>query len=246
MTPPLYEVVIVAAPKDYNKLPYVVQGAWQKLVPKPAKVRVITPDGIKGEGWVAHTDNGVLPYDRSKFRYRPNWIYQQFLKLFQDVSSTDWYIVLDADLIVMRPLEVFRGNQGVFFVADKRMHEPYFTYGEKMIGVGKVFEWSFIADFMLYNKDIILEMLQSTGLDLWEFLDKSAEIIEYGCCPAEQELYGSYVTANHPDSYVIQGLRHCVSGKQDGAKWTQQEIDMVIRYAAHDDVDVLSIHSWEG
>ena len=89
--PSQFDVFIVSAPKDHNKLPYVIDSIRTNLCDSCGEIIVVspTPIDIKIEGVKQFRDEEVLTIQRNLIPHRPNWIFQQFLKLFQDVTKND-------------------------------------------------------------------------------------------------------------------------------------------------------------
>lgn len=253
MHPP-FETVIPCAPIDLNKLPYVVGALIQYT--DTSGVHVITPapfevprlPSTKDCPVTIHADKDVLDFDHTRFKYRPNWIYQQFLKLFQNVTETDWYLVIDADLIFADYVNVFAGEQPIFLLGNDQLHEPYFCFTQRLFGFGKTFYYSFLSECTLYNKHLISDMLAYGGyLGKYEFLERAVEIIDGGCYPAESELYGSFVNLAYPGLYTFHHLRTALGGKYGNRPYTEKEIEDRIREVnSLGGADILTIHSWEG
>lgn len=161
-----YEVVIPAASKDFNKIPYLLS-SLHYLSPQMKRVTIVCDrydllnDVLKNTytkyplAVVYERDvldlNPTLAY---RFR-RPQWIYQQFLKLFQDITETDYYLIIDSDLIFNKPLRLFSdGNRPKFFLGNDQNHAPYFRYSRDMFGFGREYDYSFISEIMLMKKSI--------------------------------------------------------------------------------------------
>lgn len=248
-----FETVIPCAPIDLNKLPFVVESVLTHT--DTIGVHIITPDPAKvpSLGWTAthvflHADQEVLNINpKALFKYRPNWVYQQFLKLFQDVTRTDWFLVIDADLLFNHYVPLFVNGRPQLLFGLNQDIGSYFAFNEKMIGIGKVHHHSFLSECTLYDKMQIRNMLQDNGYrSCMHFIEKAASIIDAECFPAESELYGSYICATQPDLYDFRYLKAALGGKYGGKPWTDDEIRARIREIAPQDADIFTIHSWEG
>jgi hypothetical protein len=184
---------------------------------------------------------------KALFRYRPNWIYQQFLKLFQDVTSTDWFLVIDADLLFNHNVSLFEDNKPVFLLGLDQCIDQYFEFNQKMIGIGKTYSHSFLSECTLYDKMQIRNMLLDNGYkSSMDFIKKASEIIDDSCFPAESELYGSYIHATQPGLYVYKRLKAALGGKYGSKPWTDAEIVARINEIAPQEADIFTIHTWEG
>lgn len=247
---PNVDLFIPCAPKDYVKLPYVLDSVARYL-PDITAAHITTRERIRPIGELRfptyyHLDRNVLDFDYTRFQYRPTWIYQQFLKLFQQVTE-DWFLVMDADRFINRELRLFDDDLPVMFLRDRdEYNAPYFEYSQQMIGVGKVYPHSFLSECTLYSRSFIEAMLVDGDYTPREWLDKSAAIITHDCQIADAELYGSFMYSRYPDVYRFKILRdHMVGKYADQGEWTAQEIaDYVDKMRGRDDVDFFTAHSW--
>lgn len=249
---PPFETVIPCAPIDVNKLPYVVDALFRHT--ETSAACIITPDPSQvpplnnSKPVAIYADRDVLDFDRALFKHRPNWVFQQFLKLFQNVTLTDWYLVIDADLIFVADVSLFSAGKPIFLLGLDQYHEPYFCFNQRMFGFGKTYPYSFLSECTLYNKNIIRNMLQYGAYSsIPHFLTRATEMIDGGCYPAESEIYGSYVYLTEPDLYTFRHIRSALGGKYGNKPYTNEEIE--VRIAEVNKVGgahVLTIHSWEG
>ena len=248
MNPPV-DLIIPAAPKDYNKVRYVVQQAREYINLDTIHVVVPEPDKLQLDGVTVHADADVLPYDRDEMDFRPNWVFQQFLKVFQDVTPNNWYLVLDADIFANKRIPLWTDDgKPILNLGRDQYYEPYFSFNEEMLGFGKVYNWSFLSECTLYSKALAREMLTHCELTLDEFWTKAVEITAKGCRMADSELYGSYVYRMHPDVYEIRKLTAHLGGRYGSKKYSDKEIEKEVKKMKQGkpEVDIFSLHSWEG
>lgn len=150
-----------------------------------------------------------LPY----FPKAAGWYYQQLLKFafaFRE-ETREHYLIWDADTVLLRPLEFFDDEGRMMFTISDEYHEPYFRNYRKLLGHEPHREFSFIAQHMIVNKAILLEMLarieqRLDGADNWAW--KIIRNLE-GEGPnlfSEFELYGHYVKSFHPGKAVFRRL----------------------------------------
>jgi hypothetical protein len=247
-----FETVVPVAPIDISKFPYLISSlvsytdtlAIHVITPDPKQIDI--PKPIRVPVFV-HADDTILKIDRSRLKHRPNWVAQQFLKLFQNVTMTNWYLVIDADLFFNRPVNFFINDEPVMMFGIDQYHEPYFEFNQRMIGIDRVFPHSFLSECTLYSKYLIEDMLSTSGYESHdEFIEKAIEIIDGSCYPAESELYGNYVTKAHPGAYLHRKLKASLGGKYCNQEWSKDEIEAQILKIKPQDVDIFTMHSWEG
>ena len=86
---------------------------------------------------------------KKKGERRPNcvgWYFQQLLKFAFAKSkwAKEYYLTWDADTIPLSPLSFFNENQPLF-TKKIEYHEPYFITLNRILGFGKLVDFSFIA-----------------------------------------------------------------------------------------------------
>lgn len=247
----LVDMIIPAAAKDYSKLPHVIAAVREFISVDTIHVIAPSPEDI-GHEWanvVLHSDSEVLPYDRSRLSYRPNWIFQMLLKVFQDVTRHDWFLVMDADIIASRPIPLWTpGGKPILYLGRDQCHGAYFCFNENVLGFGKIYPWSFLSECTLYSKSLVREMLGYCDLTLDAFWEKVVETTTVLCCPGDAELYGSYVVHEQADLYEIRHLNATLGGRYGSHVWTDEEIRAEIQRVRTrcSGVHLISLHSWEG
>lgn len=243
------DLFIPAAPKDSMKLSFVLACA-ERCLPDVDSVHISSPAKLYINSTYrfpvyTYADKEILDFDYNRFAFRPKWVYQQFLKLFQSVTS-DWFIGLDADRFFNRVLHPFDNGKPVMFLSKRaQYHDPYFTYIKAMLGLDKAYPHSFLSECTLYNRGYINEMVASRGMTHEEWLNRTAEIESVHIVPADAELYGTYIHTHHPDLYEYKLLNDEMRGRYSG-NWTPQEIAGLVNEMSSQfpDVPMFSAHSW--
>lgn len=247
-----FDIFLCCAKKDYIKLPYTLK-AIQENVPGYENIYICTPTpidiGVQESSIHYFLDKEILDVDPLLWRHRPSWVYQQFLKLFQRVSKNDFYVTIDTDNLINRNLPFFTDEgKPIWYSSVPHNHTQYFNFQEKMLGFGRVFEQSFVADMNFFSKSMVNEMLASGGYTLESFIKKSQEIIDSTCYPAEPEIYGGYMHISHPGFYAFRELKTIIRGKPQenpiDTVYTHEEIENIIRSSKELDYDVITLHSW--
>ena len=253
---PTYDIFLACAPKDFNKLPYVVQsivdnveGYDNIIICSPVDIPVNIQMKIPAMYYL-YFDNMVLPeFDRDNWPFRTNWSFQQHLKLFQQVTQ-DWYATIDCDTFFNRKFKFFEGNKPIYWKGLDQFFPPYFKHMKQMIGLDKIpGSSSYVADMNFIYRPIIEEMLDKNNYTVKSFIEKSMSISCDDCCIGEPELYGTYVHVCHPDMYIDKKLKQKPYGGKiqeniNELKWDENEIKQIIEKTKNIDADVLSIHSW--
>lgn len=245
-----YDIFLCCAKKDYNKIKYTIKAIKDNVVGYDG-IYLCTPTKIDTdiEGVIHYTDREILDINPLVFKHRPSWIYQQLLKLFQNVTKNDYYATIDTDIIINKKLNYFNDEgKPIWYMGWEQNHRPYFEYQEKMFGFGRVHDHTFVADMNFFNKNIIRELLTRFGYTFESFISKSVEIINSTCYLAEPELYGSYIHKYHPGMYEYRHLKFDLKGKgqtnPDDLVYTEEEIKRTIEESKGKDFDIVTMHSW--
>lgn len=250
-----YDIVIVAHEKDFKNLKFIVEYAdknldfdeihiiiserkeyleYEILKQKTSKVVSI------------HNESDVLNIDKSKIKYRPNWIYQMLLKFFQNVTKNDKYLIIEADCIILNKINLIEEDKFVFYLCRNQNHEPYFNFSRKILGIGREYNHSFISEFMIYDKKIIKEMLiKSNCEDVNCFVGLIYDNVNSNCYPADYELYGNFCYKYFPEKIIMKHLDYFFVGRHefDSPHWEDHEIIKLI--SNNKDKPVISFHTWQ-
>jgi hypothetical protein len=246
----MFDIFIPCAQKDYNKLPYVMD-AIRRNVNFGGVIHVSIPFEV--EKWtyndvVFHRDMDILKVDKKLWPFRPSWMYQQCLKLFQEVTS-DVYLVVDCDTIFNRPVQFFEGEKMIWYTGWAQYNKPYFDFQKKMIDIGKVCPDSFISDTGFYDRNIICEILKKNNYSTASFIERAQFLTTPTCYMCEQDLYASYCYKHHNDRYIFKplkmgGISAKLQSDEKLMNWTKGEIEAQIAKMKGVDCDTFSMHSW--
>lgn len=251
-----YDIFLACAPKDFKKLPYVVKSIIDNVegydniyicspVEIPNLIQACLP-----VMYYTYLDINMLPgTERDNCQYRPNWSFQQHLKLFQQVTQ-DWYATIDCDTIINRKFKFFEDDKPIYWKGNDQYFKPYFRHMKEMIGLDKIpGSTSYVADMNLIYRPLINEMLERKGYTIKSFIEKSQTINSTDCCIGEPELYGTYVHTYHPDMYIDKQLKQAphIGKKQYEEKkdiWSDADIRSEIERNKNFDYHTFSLHSW--
>lgn len=241
-----YDVFIPCAKKDYNKLKFLIK-SLDNLIDFDGDVYICTETDEKlnfesDRNIHIYTDKEILDLKKIVFKHRHGWIYQQLLKLCQNVTKNENFLVIDSDIYINRPIKIFEGDRVNFFISKRPVntHVPYFNFMEKY-GINRGFKFSFINDFMLFNKTKIEKMFTLVG-GKPQFIDFVSENVSSECYLSEYELYGNFVFNNYNDYFNILTINKICNGKD--ALWTDNELVDYINKNNNNNSEVLEYHTW--
>ena len=184
--------------------------------------------------------------DENRPGFPPGWYFQQFLKMGFSLSkyARDYYLIWDADTLPLSKLE-FEKNGQLLFTQKKEYHEEYFITMEKLLGLKKMKDFSFIAEHMLIKTDIMREIISKISNDSaepWPFTLLMKVRPEANSGFSEFETYGTYVSTYYPDLYNSRTLNTWRNaGYVFGRNISDKDVD-----ALAVDLDIISLESWNG
>ena len=152
-------------------------------------------------------------YGRVKNSNRAGWYYQQFLKMaYSKLSSAEHYLIWDSDLILLKKIPFFVENKMIIYTKNE-YHKAYFDTLEKLLNLTKSYNFSFICEFMLIKRSIMLEIIEKIeknfkGKKFYEgILDSiSDDELDY-CGFSEFETYGTYALRNYKELFTVSKIR---------------------------------------
>lgn len=205
------DVVIPFLQPDAEVLLLCIQGVRHCVNHKIDKIYVVSPEtdlvkklcedndavfvdetkvmGYGSEAVSFHTDTGE---DRS------DWIFQQLLKLSGKIGENRYFLVIDADHVLVRP-HTFISQDGRFvFYRSSDHHIPYYNTLESLTGFTDYgfFTFSYVSRKMIFDKEILAELRETlAGRSCKEWDRAIIESLENGELTtfSEFELYGNYV-----------------------------------------------------
>lgn len=216
------DVVFVGAPKDFEVLPYSVKSVKKYLMQPINKLVLIAPkseEAIKLANSLKMEyidENTLLNHQefinwintnelKKNYGGSWNWYYQQFLKLlYYKISESKYYFIIDTDVVIKKPI-VLVSNEGIttFFIGPNLGHDISKTSAQKLLGNDQyVPEFSFIADLMCFNKDIVKSMITKIETKFKTEFYKAGILVEQDTNArfSEYEMYGVY--ANYSSDII--------------------------------------------
>jgi hypothetical protein len=111
-----YDIVIVSHEKDFNNIKFIVEYSEKNL--NFDSIHLILSErepfidlellrSITKKPVFLHNESDVLKVDKSRIKHRPNWIYQMCLKMFQNVTKNDNFLVVESDCLILKNISFF-------------------------------------------------------------------------------------------------------------------------------------------
>jgi hypothetical protein len=166
------DCLIVAASKDTAVIGYTIEGLRRNLRHPNPRIAIIGQDDPSleemasriGVGFVS--ERTLLPITKSDIDYqfngrdRSGWLFQQLLKLVGDqIVTTEHYLVIDADTVLVRPQSFLQDQSPVLLHSDEH-HAPYFDVAATLLGHTTANTLSHVAHMMLFSVDRVRALRQ--------------------------------------------------------------------------------------
>lgn len=208
------EVVIPVSIKDIATLPKVIEGC-KNFIKHPIHNIYIVGESSStilntciqlGVKFIEEKE--VLGYDKHCIDYsvngndRSGWLFQQLLKLNADqISSTENFLVLDADTIFVRDHVFLRKKKTILDLSEER-HEPYHIVYKRILQEETTSMLSFVTHYMLLNKKVLKQLksdIEKIHKKTWDtvIIEQMDKNDESGF--SEYELYGNYLKSRFPE-----------------------------------------------
>jgi hypothetical protein len=221
--PEAIDVIIPAIDKDLDTLPYVID-CLRKHVKHPInRIMIVSPNSGKIKALCARKnctfvdERTVLPITKKHIRYRSSrwdrsgWLYQQLLKLNGDkLSSQRYFLVTDADTVMVRPHRFRAGGKTVVYTRHWSQPEYFNTY-RKLMGTKARSRRSFVAHYMLFDRKKLAGMkkkIEAKHGTVWykAIIRSINKKRQFGF--SEFETYGNYLFARQPSGLLY---RKCLN-----------------------------------
>lgn len=212
------DILIPAIEKDLETLPHVIDAVrkqvkhpiGQILIVAPRRRRILELCRRKGCRFV--NENRVLPITKKNIHYRSKkwersgWMFQQLLKMSGDtLCHSEYFLVIDADTVLIRPHLFRTGNKTVFYCRKWSQPEYFKTY-RRLLGKRPSAPSSFVTHYMLINKSKLAQLkrtIKSKHQTSWysailRKMDKSKQFAF-----SEFETYGNYLYSKNPSGTIL-------------------------------------------
>jgi len=144
------------------------------------------------------------------------WYLQQFIKLgISKMCEKKFYLVWDCDTIPLHQLDFFDSQNRPYFNLKREYKARYFTTIKKLLALKKKEHASFISEHMLFDAELVRELIQRTesnealkGSTFWEkiLFASLSEKSESERNFSEFETYGTFIEHFYPQRYAKRKL----------------------------------------
>jgi len=214
----IVDTIVPYHKKDRALLNYCIRGIRQNL-DDAGRILVVCSQACKEDveraGEIFVDEDLVVAglNSQSYSHWRWLWYWQQILKLSAaDIVATPYYLVVDSDVVFLRPVKLFNPEGKPFYATATEYHQPYFDVFWQLLGIKPNREYSFTVHHMIYNMHIVKEMRDRFRPEKpwWKNIVRYVEPQppwNHMSQVNEQETYGHYIKEMHPEEVNIRPLR---------------------------------------
>lgn len=241
-----FDAIIPYHCKDAPILPYCIEGL-RRNTQGLRNIYILSkeePEDIENIIWIPES---TFPFSFedviihiSSTNGRHGWYYQQLLKFYAYRIIPDilpMFLIVDSDVVFMRPIEFCRGEKILFDHGG--IHVPeYFAHMGRLLpkGFDNNLKEAGTTDCMMYMKDILDDLFRRVegahGCPMWKAMLTCVDPENYNKSGmSEQEIYFHFAMIYYPQLYELRLLR-----KTYGVNLSDLR---------RKDVDFLSFHAWQ-
>ena len=148
-----------------------------------------------------------IPAGRTR---RKGWYLQQFIKMAAVLAAgrDETVLIWDADTVPLKPLDFVDPAGRIRYYKGVEHHLPYFSLIEKLLGLDKTINFSFIAQcFALRGRwlaELCDEIERKYGVPWYEAIISQIDFSQDSGF-SEYETMGTYIARRHPDEISFYG-----------------------------------------
>ena len=262
-----YDITMKAHQKDYYKIPMTLESLVY-LNPQPENIYLISPNGhIPEKNSYSDRIISIRDEDADPKIYKDRFIgvrnkpgadrivghaWANLMSLVQKVTKNDFYLDVQADTFFLKKIDLLdKDGKPKLFKTKSNMNNNYnqdsafFSFSKKMFEIEKVLLGdSYIIDYTMYNKNIGKEICSKIG-SVEDMLELAYLVVDENHHPADGEIYGNFIEANHKEMYNISNeINHAFTGENGDS----QSIDAVIRWIneckLNKNLNSCTYHNW--
>lgn len=206
------DVIIPVVEKDLRILPLCLEAMKRFVTNRIQAIYLVAPDSevikefCQKYGLIFVDEHSVLGYGVEDIHYllsdgrnRSGWLFQQLLKLSNRIGTCSYFLVIDADHILVRPHTFLTVDGKTVFYRSREFHEPYYTAIRKLLGKDEIPSLSYVAHKMLFSRDRVEKLKQAISVFVdrpWDQAIMSILDVDQVSCFSEYEMYGNYFPKN--------------------------------------------------
>ncbi len=217
------DIIIPCIEKDFHLLHANVLSIRKYLMHPIGGIYLVAPRSERiqkfCEDFSCHyiDEISLVGFSHDRIQYFPNgvdrrgWLFQQYIKLSVDqIGSSPWALVLDADTIMVRR-QSFEKKGLIRVQLSTEYHRPYFNILKQLVPTWKHYEKSFVCHhFFLDKRDLVTirnRLAGTSGRTWYEQIESNLDTNEASGF-ADYEVLGTYYFNERPDEVFFENFHN--------------------------------------
>jgi Family of unknown function (DUF6492) len=160
------DIVIPAIESDLDVLPLCIEGLRKNVSHRIGGIYLVSPESklirefAEKNGLIFTEETTVMGYTPASINYiindglnRCGWIFQQLIKLSGRVGASQYFLVVDADHILLQPHIFITAENKTIFYQSSEYNIPYYRSIKKLLGFYPLSFFSYVSHKMLFDKE---------------------------------------------------------------------------------------------
>lgn len=210
------------------------------------------PISVLSQGTLGHDYRDELSRRTSRAgnEKRFGWYLQQFYKIEALLKSSEENLAIwDGDCVPTSPLELFSDFGQPMYMVAKEHHADYFDLTERVLGLPKSYQHSFVIPGFPIRRIWIEELSREIsarhqGKPWFQVLLDEIDF-QLGGGFSETETMGTWAAVNHPDSWTISTYNWERFGRSRFGPASRFTPDSLVELARRHELDIVSFENWD-
>jgi hypothetical protein len=215
-------VFVIASSNYHDLVPYCIQSI-ERFIQHPFLTKnIVSNSVINIDGWRCILDHDFWsrldPQKKNSNIYRLGHVRQQIFKLSLDIYEQGTFLVVDPEVLFLRPTQMDQQNQTVLYALSTKSSEPHFNFTRYLCGLESQKNFGFITDQMTYSSDILRKIRarieqehRQDWISVFQSFLRPDNVIDSFYAVSEFELIANFLLEQNPnlplrhiDKYLIQ------------------------------------------
>lgn len=210
------------------------------------------PIAVLGQGTLgaAYRDELARRTSLAGNEKRFGWYLQQFYKIEALLAAPENNLVVwDADCVPTAPVKLFSDSGMPVYMMAGEHHDDYFDLIERVLGLPKSYQHSFVIPGFPIRKHWIEELsaeisARHQGKQWYEVLLDEIDF-RLGSGFSETETMGTWVAVNHPNSWTVSNYTWERFGRSKFGPAEEFSPESLTKLARMHQLDIVSFENWD-
>jgi hypothetical protein len=181
---------------------------------------------------------------------RFGWYLQQFHKIQAlQTLSAESLVIWDADCVPLKPMQLFSPDGTPIFMRARENHAPYFAMIERLLGLERVQDRSFIVPGFPIRQSWVDDFIRAIqdrnpSLDWFEAVIAATDFtLQSGF--SETETLGTWIANSYPGQWISSDVAWERRGQSRYGFARDFSVQEVIELGDRENLDIVSFENWD-